>query len=77
MIARHATDKGLICIYNFDSSDGKDYLGKISSEYAVIGKPGPIIKSLLQIEAWHVIEPDRDVVAWTDMYSSLLNCLKL
>ncbi len=77
MIARHAVDNGLTCIYTFDFSDGKDYLGKISSEYAVIGKPGSIIKSLLQIEEWRVVEPDQDVVAWTDMYSSLLNYLKL
>ncbi len=77
VLARHAKDKGLTCIYKFDSHIDKKFTGKNNSEYAVMGKTDSIIKLLLQNKTWRVIEPNPGATAWTDKYSSILKYLIL
>ena len=51
--------------------------GKWTSEYAVIGQPGPIIDQLLEYNGWRKIRYNPKIPIWTDKYSNIINLLKL
>ena len=77
LLGNLANDFGIIGISKFDDVNKEEQIvGKLPSEYVVVGQSGFIINKLIRSHDWKKIVPRPNFPIWTDKYSNIISLLK-